>query len=427
VVFAPLRPVYSVWPSEQEKWADFKDLSVGILHGKNKEDVLLEDHDIYVINYESIDWLTEHKGSNVLNSKNMKLLLSKVDVLIFDELSRMKHTNTKRFKALKPWLGKFERRWGLTGSPAPNGLMDLFGQCYVLDLGRSLGQYITHYRNRYFYPSGYGGYSWSLQEGADVRIQAAVKPMALRMEAEDYLKMPKVINVPIYVELPPAARKVYEEMEDDLFTEIEGEEFVAATVSSASIKCQQIANGALYKDKMDPLTGLPVHGKREWQQLHTAKLDALQELIDELQGQPCLFGYHFGHDLERIIATLGKNTPHMDVSPKLFEKLKNQWNANELPYLFGHPASMGHGINLQEGQANHVGWFNIPWDYDQYDQFIRRVRRQGNNADTIFVYHIIAKGTIDEAKMRALTNKGKGQKALLDALKTYRRAKGVTA
>ena len=444
LVMAPLRPVYSVWPAERDKWKEFKDFSVGILHGDDKDDVLQEDHDIYVMNFEGIEWLfgqpepdwkkiidpyelerkkAAYKAEKAKVKERMRVLFSKVDTLIIDELSKMKHPDTKRFKAIKNYLGKFARRWGLTGSPAANGLMGLFGQCYVLDLGRALGPYITHYRNKYFYQTGFGGYEWELKEMADEQIYKAIKPLALRMEAEDYIKMPKIIPVPIYVDLPPKARKMYDEMEDELFATLESDEFVAVNAASASTKCAQIANGALYKDKIDALTGIPMKGKREWAEIHAAKLDAVQELIDELQGQPILMGYHFGHDLERVVKARGKNTPHMDVSPKVAEGLIKRWNKNDLEELWGHPASMGHGLNMQGGNAKHVGWFSIPWDYELYDQFIRRVRRQGNNSDTVFVYHIVARNTIDEAKMRTLHAKSTGQKALLDALKSYRQGR----
>lgn len=442
LVIAPLRPVYSVWPKEQEKWDDFKDMSVGILHGDNKDDVLLEDHDIYVMNYEGIDWLFGSPPPNYkaiedpkereqkkaayaqeikLVKARAKLLFSKVDTLVFDELSKMKTSDSKRFKSLKPHLGKFVRRWGLTGSPAPNGLTDLFGQFYVLDLGRALGQYVTHYRNKYFDASGFGGYTWKLKTGAEKQIYAAVKPISLRMDAEDYLDMPKIVNVTLSVELPPKARKMYDEIEEDFFSELDNKEYTAVNAASASTKCAQIANGALYGDRVDPLTGIPVTGKREWKELHSAKLDALKELIEELQGAPLLGAYHFGHDLQRIVKTLGKNTPHCDHPPKVVDKLFDAWNRNELPYLFGHPASVGHGNNLQEGSADHIVFFGIPWDYELYDQFIRRLRRQGNKSGTIFIYHIVAKETVDELKMLTLHNKFKGQKAFLDALKTYRK------
>jgi SNF2 family DNA or RNA helicase len=442
LVLAPLRPVYSVWPKEREKWEDFEGFSVGILHDDNKDAVLAEHHDIYVMNFEGIEWLFGTPEPNYRSMKNaeekamaklkwqiemkavkerLKLLFSKVDVLVIDELSKFKHADTKRFKAIKGYLGKFARRWGLTGSPAPNGLLDLFGQCYVLDLGRALGQFITHYRNKYFHATGYGGYTWKLNEGADKLIYKAVKPLALRMDADDYIKMPAIIPVPIYVELPPAARKMYDEMEDEFFSVLEGSSFNAVSAASAGIKCEQIANGAIYMDKVDILTGIPVKGKREWQQVHTTKLEALKELVEELQGSPLLCAYHFGHDLARIVKTLGKDTPHMAVSAKEGQKLFDKWNRNELDYLFCHPASVGHGSNLQEGGAHHAGFFHVPYDFELYDQFIRRLRRQGNNAPRVFVYHMIARNTVDEAKMRAINNKGKGQKNFLDALRTYRK------
>lgn len=445
LVIAPLRPVYSVWPKERDKWEDFEEFSVGILHGDDKDEIVLEQqHDIYVMNFEGIEWLFGPPEPNYRAMKDpaakaaakaayqaemkcvrarLKVLFSKVDTLVIDELSKFKHTDTKRFKAIKPYLHKFARRWGLTGSPAANGLMGLFGQCYTLDLGKALGQFITHYRNKYFYATGYGGYTWELQEGAEKKIYAAVKPLALRMDADDYIKMPKIIPVPIYVDLPPAARRMYDDMEEELFATLDADSFAAANAASASIKCEQIANGALYQDKVDILTGLPVRGKREWKQIHTAKLEALQDLIDELQGQPTLFAYHFGHDLERIVKMLGKHTPHMDVSAKVGQKLFDQWNRNELEYLFCHPASVGHGSNLQEGQAHHLGFFHLPWDFELIDQFIRRLRRQGNKSTTMFVYFILARNTVDEAKFRAMKNKGQTQKNFLDALKYYRKSK----
>ncbi len=443
LVIAPLRPVYSVWPKEVEKWLEFKDFSVGILHGDNKEDVLNEEHDIYVMNYEGIDWLfgspppdykrmdatdkvyakQKYEAEQKIARERLKTLFSKVDTLVFDELSKMKNPTSKRFKSIKPYLGKFARRWGLTGSPASNGLMDLFGQAYVLDKGRALGEYITHYRTKYFVPSGFGGFDWKLQSGAEDKIYAAMRPLALRMDAEDYLEMPKIVPVTIKVALPPAARKMYDQMEEEMFSVMDSDEFVAVNAASASTKCAQIANGALYKDRIDPLTGIPATGKREWKEVHNAKLQALVELIEELQGQPLLGGYHFGHDLERIVKTLGKDTPHCDKNPKEVDKLFSRWNNNELPYLFGHPASMGHGNNLQEGDACHIAWFSIPWDFELYDQMVRRLRRQGNKAKTIFVYHFVAEDTVDEAKMAALHNKNKGQKAFLDALRAYRKGK----
>lgn len=454
LVIPPLRPAYSVWPAEAEKWADFKGLKVCVLHGDKKDEVLKEQHDIYIMNFDGIEWLFGTKKPNktkrdpdatkvqwerqlkayteVLNKWKVEdvkckarrtLLFSKVDILVIDELSKMKHTDTKRFKSLKPYLHKFARRWGLTGSPAANGLMDLFGECFVLDMGKALGQYITHYRSKYFYPTGFGGYTYELLPGADDKIYKAVKPLALTMEAEDYITMPKLIPVNIYVDLPPAARKVYDKMEEDLFAELDGNEFMAFSAASANVKCQQIANGAIYKDVADPDTGLPKAGKREWVEIHKAKLEALDELLGELQGQPSLWGYHFAHDLQRIVKMLGKDTPHFDVSAKEADKLIKRWNKNELPWIFGHPASMSFGLNLQSGDACHLGFFNIPYDREQYDQFIDRIRRQGNNTKNVFVYHIIARNTVDIAKMAALAKKGRGQSALLEALKSYRMSK----
>lgn len=415
LVIAPLRPVYSVWPAEIEKWEDFNGLTSAVLHGPKKEEMLAEDADIYLINYEAIPWLFD-------NPSRLKQLLTKVDVLVFDELSKMKKSNTKRYKSIKAHLHKFNWRWGLTGTPASNGLMDLFGECYVLDLGRALGQYITHYRNNYFYPSGYGGYTWALQDGAEEEIYAAVKPLMLRMEAADYLKLPHIIYNRIYVDLPPKARKAYDDMEEEMFSVIDEEEFNAMTGSSSSIKCEQIANGAIYKDMVDPVTGLPKHGKREWTELHTAKLEALTDLIEELQGKPLLCSYHFGHDLDRICQHRN-NPPHMAVSPDKADALVRAWNAGKISELYGHPASMGHGLNMQGSNATDVALFHTPWDLELFDQYIKRVHRQGNKASHVTVHFIMARDTIDEVKYARLAQKSATQKSFMDALKAYRASK----
>lgn len=421
LVIAPLRVCYSVWPAEVEKWDDFHGLSVTTLHGPHKESNLNHSFDVYVINPEGLPWLAK-------DGRMKKLLDKGVDTLVVDELSKFKHTNTKRFKTLKPFLAKFARRWGLTGSPAANGLMDLFGQAYVLDQGRTFGPYITRFRNEYFYPSGYGGYQWQLKESAEERIYERLRPLALRMAAEDYLDLPTQIDNVIKVEIPDKAWYTYCAMEDEALSILDDQTIVTA-VNAASItnKCRQIANGALYlEQEFDEELGAPI-GKREWRHMHDAKLDALVDLIEELQGSPILVAYEYKHDLERILERLGKDTPYIGggVSSKKAAVIQDKWNRGIVPVLLGQPQSIGHGLNLQGAGVHNVCWFGLTWNYELYDQFIRRVLRQGSEADHVMVHHIVAEETVDELILDMLGQKKKRQDNLLTALKKYRRTRGV--
>lgn len=426
LLIAPLRVCYSVWPKEGEKWTDFHGLKIVVLHGPHKDEALKQEADIFVINPEGLEWLldvTKTKTSQGKTRVEVDLKRWKklgFDTLVVDELSKFKHIQTNRFKALKLVLHTFRRRWGLTGSPAPNGLLDLFGQCYMLDQGRSLGPYISHYRMKYFIPS-HDGFSWNLREGADEEIYQRIAPLALRMAAEDYLDMPVVIENNIRVELPADVMEIYERLEEDLIAKLEDSVIVASTAAVASMKCRQVANGGIYLDQeVQALVKLP-KSKREWVDLHTAKVDALADLIDELQGSPLLVAYDFAHDLARLQDKLGKDVPYIGggVSVKRAAELEKLWNAGKLPVLLGHPQSIAHGLNLQE-VGNHVAWHSMTWDYELYDQFIRRVRRQGNKAKRVFVHHFIAKGTIDEVIFATLKGKRRGQNALFDALKKLR-------
>lgn len=426
LLIAPLRVCHSVWPTEIEKWTDFHGLRVVVLHGKYKETNLKADADIYIINPEGLDWLfAADKAKNLAGRTKVTVDVKRFkqlgfDTLIVDELSKFKHTNTNRFKGLKQVLHTFGRRWGLTGSPASNGLMDLFGQCYVLDQGRTLGPYISHYRMKYFVP-GFDGFSWNLREGADAEIYERVKPLALRMAAEDYLDMPRLIENNIKVTLPEPIMRIYKQLEDDLIAKLGKDTVVAANAAAATMKCRQVANGGIYLDQeVIALTKLP-KSEREWVNLHTMKVDALADLIDELQGSPLLVAYDFEHDLDRIRTKLG-DVPFIGggVSIKAAKALEVSWNQGKLPVLLGHPQSVGHGLNLQ-GACHHVAWHSMTWDFELYDQMIRRVRRQGQKEERVFVHHIMASGTIDEVMLLALKSKNRGQQALFQALKSLRK------
>lgn len=408
LVIAPLRPCYLVWPAEVQKWADFAHLKVAILHGPKKEEALRSRADIYVINPEGLRWLFLKIG---LGRDNWPF-----DVLVVDESTKFKHTNTQRFKELREPLRRFRRRYILTGTPAPNGLMDLFGQIYLLDLGNALGQYITHFRTKFFNSGGYGGYEWFLKAGADKEIYDRIAPLVLRMDQKDYLELPPLIEVDHWVDLPAPAMRVYVDLETRFVADLESGKIKAATAGAATTKLRQIANGGIYLDEV-------VNGKRRAEHLHATKTDALIELLEKLSGQPTLVAYEFEHDLARIKNDLKRegfgDVPHLGggVPMRTAMRVAEDWNAGKLPVLLGQPQSIAHGLNLQKtGRA--VIWYSLTWDLELYDQFVRRVWRQGQTS-RVFVYRILARKTIDEAVLAAIRAKTKTQGALLNALRSY--------
>ena len=402
LVIAPLRPVHSVWPAEAKKWEQFADYSVGVLHGGKKGQVLKQQHDIYVINFEGLGWL-----SSQLNGKDWPF-----QILTVDEISYMKNTQTQRFKTIKPLLDKFDRRWGLTGSPAPNSLLDIFGPQLILDQGATFGPYISRFRTEYFFPSGYGGYEWKLQSDGEARIHAALAGKVLRMAALDHLDLPELTYNDIMVDLPPNARKLYDAFENNLTVELNSGNVTAVNAAVAVMKGQQIANGGSYLD--DDGSG----NARISTHLHDAKTEAVLDLVEELSGQPCIIGYHFAHDLERLKAAF-PNAPIIGsgvVGHKL-DSIIDDWNAGKTSVLLAHPMSAGHGLNLQ-GTGHAVIWYSLTWSLEIYEQFIRRLWRQGQK-NHIVVHHIMAKDTIDEAIMMAIRRKDKTQQTLLTAVRDY--------
>lgn len=426
LVVAPLKPCWLVWPAEAEKWSDFQ-YKVVVLHGPDKEKKLEEDADVYVVNFDGLAWLlgvTTTKtptGKRRVATNPARLKKLGVDLLVVDELSKVKHQGSNRHKALKQCLHLFPRRWGLTGSPAANGLMGLFGQCYVLDMGKALGQFVTHYRAKYFEQDPKEPLVWRLKAGGADQIYERLKPLVLRLAAKD---VPGVKDNVLKVELPPDVRELYDTLEEDLIAVMDDKKFTAATAAVASMKCRQIAAGGLYlqDDLLQLLTKTQLQRKkRDWVLLHDEKTDVLEDLVDELQGQPLLVAYDFHHDLARIRARLG-DVPNIGsgTSGKELKAIEDKWNRGELPVLLGHPMSMGHGLNLQGSGCKHVCFYSVPWDFELYDQFIRRVRRRGATVDSVTAHHIVAKDTVDQNIMWALRRKDRTQQALFDALQNMR-------
>ena len=415
LVVAPLRPLYDVWPEEIKKWATFKDLKYHILHGSGRViSHVPDDVDLILVNPEGLLWLMDDRHPHRLEELEC-------DVLIIDESTRFKDSRTKRFKLLRKCINKFKRRYILTGSIVPNGLLDLFGQIYILDRGNALGEYITHYRRKYFHqPDGaYNAFKWEPNPGAFDKIVERVSPLLLQLQAEDYLDMPALLHSTVPVHLPEEAQEAYEQMESEFMLMLSnGVPLIASNAAVVGGKCRQIANGRVYYNIEDEglLDNTVMSSKREVHVLHDQKVQALEDLLEELQGAPVLVLYEFQHDKDAILEKW-PNTPVLGggLTPKKASAIIQAFNSGSIPVLAGHPASMGHGLNLQ-ASCHHVIWYGITWNFEYYDQAIRRVYRQGQKAPTVFVYHIVAKGTLDEKVLRVLQAKERGQRDLLNAL-----------
>lgn len=429
LVVAPRRVAVSTWPQEQQEWADFHDLKVIVLHGDMKAERVKERADVYVINYEGLRWL---EASGAL----AELLRKKwIDVLIIDELSKVKHTSTGRHKLIARWAHRFARRWGLTGSPASNGLLDVFGQAFILDFGQALGTFYTHFRWNFFYPSSADSDFpvWLPKPGAEELIYDRMKSLALRFKAEDHVKMPELVTVPMRLELDEKTRKVYDHMEDEFFSILDKLKLVTAVNSAAAhAKCRQIATGAVYDDPVDPLSGQPRTGPRKWNWLHDLKVEAMLDLIDELQGQPLMIVYDFGHDRARILAALEKaygwtKVPSIGsgTSDKVSLAHEAAWNRNEYIVMLAHPQSVGHGLNFQKGGAHHLYFFTAGYNFEDYDQMVRRLWRQGNKAERVIVHTPMVLDTVEEAVFASHRTKKRTQNSLLDAIGDYRRRRSA--
>ena len=396
LVIAPLRVAHNVWPKEVEKWENFCDLRVEVLHGPKKAEALARDADIYVINPEGLAWLFEQKARRWRTW----------DILCVDESTKFKDSQTKRFKLMRPHFEAFNRRWILTGTPVPNGIHDLFGQIYILDLGNSLGRYVTHFRGKFFYTESWKPYDYIPHDWAFEEIINRIDPLVMRMSAEDYLKMPSLIMPePIMVDMPLKAWNHYRDIEDDFITQIDEGAIVAANAAVAGGKCRQIANGAMY-----------INEAHDWTEFHTEKLEALSDILEELGGAPTLIMYEFNHDKERLLAKFGSGTPVLGggTSTRQANRWIENFNKGHIPIMLCHPASMAHGLNLQD-VCHHMIWFGITWNLEHYDQSIARIYRQGQD-NPVFVYHIIARNTLDEKVLGVLRGKDRTQKALFKAL-----------
>ena len=396
LIIAPLRVAKNTWGAEIEKWDHLKSLKYSVAVGTAAERIaaLKAEADIYIINRENVQWLIAESG-----------ILFDFDMLVIDELSSFKNHQTKRFKALVKVRPKVKRIVGLTGTPSSNGLMDLFAEFRLLDMGERLGRFIGQYRTAYFQPDKRNGqiiFSYKPLPGAEKQIYDKISDITISMKSTDHLQMPKLINSRYTVYLSEKEDSRYADLKKDLVLELPDGEITAANAASLSGKLSQMANGAIYDDKQEAM------------EIHSRKLDALEDIIESMNGRPLLVVYWFRHDLERISERL--NSLHIPFSKLDTTASISRWNSGELPVALIHPASAGHGLNLQNGGSALV-WFGLTWSLELYQQTVARLWRQGQESETVVVQHIITKGTIDERIMKALELKDTSQSALIDAVK----------
>ena len=393
LVIAPLRVASTTWEDEVEKWDHLKDLRISKVLGSEKRRVaaLYKKADVYIINRENVTWLVDWFDSDW-----------PFDMVVIDELSSFKSSKAQRFKSLKKVRPFIKRLVGLTGTPAPNGLIDLWPQIYLLDGGERLGKTVTGYREKYFLPDKRNQmivYTWKLKEGAEDTIYEKLSDICVSMKAKDYLELPERIDNVILVELPKKAKEQYDRLEKELILSIEEADVLAGSAAVLANKLLQVANGAVYDEDGDV------------KHIHDEKLKALDELMEAASGKPVLVFYGYQHDKDRLLHHLKK------LKPRLLQTDQDikDWNQGKVQVLLAHPASAGHGLNLQTG-GNIIIWFGLTWSLELYQQANARLWRQGQK-QTVVIHHIIAKDTIDERVMKALEDKNVSQAALIEAVK----------
>ena len=389
LVVAPLRVARDTWPEEIRKWDHLKDLTYSVVVGivAERRRALQKEADIYIVNRENLAWLYQNSRLDF-------------DMVVLDELSSFKNAKSKRFKAMKAMRPEVKRIVGLTGTPSGNGLMDLWAEFRLLDMGERLGQYISQYRSLYFKPDKRNGmvvFSYKPLPGAEEVIYHQIADITVSMKANDYLEMPELVSVAKEVTLSEKEKKRYDELKKSLVLELPGGEVTAANAASLTMKLSQMANGAIYTDDKNVVG------------IHNRKLDALEDLVESANGQPVLVAYWFKHDKDRIQKRMEARELK---EPQDFA----DWNAGKISVALIHPASAGHGLNLQQGGSILI-WFGLTWSLELYQQTNARLWRQGQKNRTVIIQHIVAKDTIDERILKVLEHKDGTQAALIDAVK----------
>lgn len=390
LVIVPLRVARDTWPAEIEKWDHLKGLKYTVVVGSEvqRKTALMKRAQVYIINRENVEWLISRSG-----------IPFDFDMVVIDELSSFKSHQAKRFKSLMKVRPKVNRIVGLTGTPSSNGLMDLWAQYRLLDMGQRLGRFIGRYREDYFVPDKRNQqviFSYKPKPGVEEAIYRLISDITISMKGADYLKLPELVINEVDVKLSEKEMKILDVMKRDLIATVKGEEITAANAAALSGKLLQLANGAVYDDQGTVLY------------IHDRKLDALEDLIEAANGKPVLIAYWFKHDLSRI-------QKRFEVEVLSTSDSIKRWNDGEIPIAAIHPASAGHGLNLQAGGSTLI-WFGLTWSLELYQQTNARLWRQGQK-ETVVIHHLIAKGTIDERVMKALNDKNNTQSALIDAVK----------
>lgn len=388
LVIAPLRVAQDTWSKECEKWDHLKGLKISKILGSEKERrmALFNKADIYIINRENVEWLCNNYDFDF-------------DMIVIDELSSFKSSSSKRFKALRKIRPRVKRIVGLTGTPAPNTLMDLWSQINLIDMGQRLGRFISNYRNNYFIPDKRNAqviFSYKPREGAEEEIYKRISDICVSMKACDYLDMPERIDNIVHVKMSEDEKKLYKKLEKDMLLPLADGEIDAVNAAALSNKLLQMANGAVYDEL------------KETKIIHDRKLEALEDLIEAANGKSVLIFYAYKHDKERIV----KKFKVTEISTS---KEISKWNERKIQIAIAHPASTGHGLNLQAGGSTII-WFGLTWSLELYQQANARLWRQGQK-DTVIIHHIVSKGTIDEEVMSALQRKQCGQENLINAVK----------
>lgn len=389
LVVAPLRVARDTWPDELRKWNHLKELTCSVVVGTvaERRRALQQDADIYIVNRENLAWLYENSRLDF-------------DMVVLDELSSFKNHQSKRFRAMKAMRPKVKRIVGLTGTPTGNGLMDLWAEFRILDMGERLGRYISQYRNLYFKPDKRNGmvvYSYKPLPGAEEAIYHQISDITMSMKATDYLEMPELVSVAKEVRLSETEKKRYDELKKSLVLELPGGEVTSANAASLTLKLSQMANGAIYTDDKNVVN------------IHDRKLEALEDLVESANGKSVLVAYWFKHDKDRIRERMEARELK---EPQDFA----DWNAGKIPVALIHPASAGHGLNLQQGGSILI-WFGLTWSLELYQQTNARLWRQGQADKTVIIQHIVAKNTIDERILNVLKHKDGTQAALIEAVK----------
>lgn len=401
LVVGPLRVILHTWPEELVKW-DHLNIPHRIIRGSALErEKIVESpwHGIELINYENLHWLmrtwwhTKHRRDRL-----------PWQMIIFDESSKLKAVNTQRFKSIRRYAAQFPRVLELTGSPAPSGLLNLWAPTYLLDQGERLGKTFIAYRDRFFEQDGFMAWKYLAKTGTTEEVHSRLNDITLSLRSQDYLDLPPVVVNDVRVDLPPRCRQLYRQLESDMFLQLTRGQVEAANAGVLTGKCRQMANGAMYLDGET----------KRWEVLHNAKLDALADIVEEAEGTPLLVAYQFTSDLHRIRGCYPHAVTLTDASDP--GRIIDQWNRGEHEMLVIHPASAGHGLNLQGG-THILVWYGIPWSFDQYEQTIARIAGGLRRTRTTFVHRIIAADTVDGIIIGALEHHRTVQDALKDALR----------